>query len=144
MMRRRSKGLNIPDFRLQRELEAHDRRPTRLGVDIAHAEGVHQGLAKEVALDADPAMYLPVTAEGPGVLGQRRDVIGARVREWLVGVVRAAEREPIETGSDVQGLATPARLAKHADDAGEVSAALNEIGQVPAGNRLLQALIGEL
>src|SRR5687768_2313835 len=89
-------------------------------------------------------MYLPVAAERPGVLGQRRDVIGARVREWLVGVVRAAEREPIETGGDVQGLTTAARLTEHPDDAGDVPTALNEIGQIPTGDRLLQALIRKL
>src|SRR4029078_7588211 len=143
MTRRRSKDLNIR-FPLQRELEAHDRRPTRLGVDVADVERVDERFAKEVALDADPAMHLPVAAERPGVLGQRRDVIGPWVRERLVAVVLAAQRESIETGSDVQSLTTPALLAKDADHTGEIRTALHEIGQISARDRLTEAFIGEL
>ena len=113
-------------------------------VDVTHAEGVHQVFANQVALDPDPAMHLPVAAERPGVLGQRRDVIGARIGERLVGVVARSEREPIQTGGDVQGLATPARLAEHPDNAGDVTAAHDEIGQILTGDRLPQSLIGEL
>ncbi len=89
-------------------------------------------------------MYLPVATERPGVLRQRRDAIGTWVRECLVGIVLAAKRESIETGGDVQGLATPARLTKDADDAGEIGTALHEVREVSARDRLTEPLIGEL
>ena len=90
-------------------------------------------------------MHLPVSAERPGVLGQRGDVIGARVGERLRPIRFALPSvSAIEPGGDVNGLTIPARLSEDADDAGDVAAADDEIREILAGDGLLQALVRQL